>query len=148
MLAHRCGVRLAYGLTAVPARWRDVQSALGLTAVLARRRNFESEAKLMAVLACCLLGQRRVGGGANGGARLLACWLDDKSAARRMVVLACWLDEELEARQMAVLSHRRNVESAVWLTVVLACWRNLTAVLAHQRNVKSGAELTVVVARL
>ncbi len=63
-------------------------------------------------------------------------------------MLACWLDEELEARQMAVLSHRRNVESAVWLTVVLACWRNLTAVLAHQRNVKSGAELTVVVARL
>ena len=88
---------LAASWTAVLARWVNNQSAAGcccnfksasgMTAVLANRRDVESAAELMTGL-------------------LAACWCDDKSAAGRTSVLALlarWLDNELAARRMVGL---------------------------------------------
>jgi len=43
---------------------------------------------------------------------VLACWLDDESAAGRTTVLARWCDDELAARWMAVLASLLDDESA------------------------------------
>ena len=69
-----------------------------------------------------------------------------------MAVLACWVNDKLATRRMAVLAHRQGVESAAGLTAVLARWRDfkwalgLMAVLAHRGDVKLTAELTAVLA--
>ncbi len=71
-----------------------------------------------------------------------------------MALLACWVNEDLAARRMAVLAvaHRHKVKSAAGLMAVLARWRDfesasgLTVVLTHRRDVESAAELTAVLA--
>ena len=75
VLAHRCNVELATGLTAVHARWHNFKLASGLMAVLAHRHDVKWAAELTVVLAHCSLGRQSVGGRADGGdrsARLLA----------------------------------------------------------------------------
>ena len=71
VLAHRRDVESVAGLTAVHARWHNFESALGLTAVLSHRWDVEWVAELTVVLARRSLGQRSVGGGADGGDRSL-----------------------------------------------------------------------------
>jgi hypothetical protein len=85
----------------------DVESAAEL---VARWRDDDSAAAWTAVLA------------------LLACWLDEESAARRMALLARWVNEDSAARRMAVLAvaHRREVKSAAGLMAVLPAGATLS----------------------
>ena len=123
------------------AHWRDEESAVGRTMVLARLcddgvdgRADDSASALSAIP--CSLVRRRVGDGANCGARcwranvsaagqtaVLTCRRNNKSAVRRLAVLASWRDDKLVAGRTTVLARWRYDESAAGQTTVLALWR-------------------------
>ncbi len=77
---------------------------------------------------------------------LLAHYVNEDSAARRMGVLAPWVDNESAEWRMAVLAHWHNVELAVGL-MVAPRWQDfksgsgLPEVLAHRRDNQLAAEL-------
>ena len=95
---------------------------------------------------------------------LLACWLSEESAVRRMAVLACWVDEESAARRMAVpLPARRRLCGGACSSLAGAmmrrrpggwrcslCWlagSTKRGPMAMERDVESAVELSAVLAR-
>ena len=106
------------------ARWRDDELVAGRMAVFALLARWLDEEGPNGDGA-----QRRVGGGAVGG----ACSLLAGATTSR----ARWVNEESAARRMAALAHRHDVQSA----------SGLTAVLARRRDFESASGLTAVLAR-
>jgi hypothetical protein len=145
-------------------------------AAVAAWRRRSGGSSLAAALAARRCRQRGDGGGSSMAAAaarrrwqlaviaLLARWLNEESAVRRMVVLARWVDEESAARRMAVPSPaRRRVGGGACSSLAGAtmswrqgewrfslCWlagSTMRGPMAMERDVELAAELSAVLAR-